>query len=337
MTIVSITLTRNDGDLIEAFVRHHLDVVDRMIIYVHRCSDNTQEILSNLLSEGLPLDLRQYDATDGETKGARQITGDVGLNRVAALFGKAMKETLERYDPDFILPIDSDEFLTGMGAPRETIMALPRDAPTGLAWRTYIPTPSDLVGEPNLLRRVQHRRSMDDARFTKTIVPRAVARRGDAILAPGNHRVMDAETGAFFPQVTSEALWLAHFPVRSERQLRVKILSGYLTLIASPVRGPLDGYHWRRLFPRCKDPLAMTAEEVSDIALRYGWVEDELPLPSLVKAPVTTSVKDLRYPVRSADPFTILAENADHLANEVHRLAKDRLALEEKVRASLRK
>ena len=70
----------------------------------------------------------------------------------------------------------------------------------------------------------------------------------------------------------------------------------------------------------------MTAEELSDIALRYAWVEDEVP--SLVQAPVATSVKDLRYPVRAVEPLTILAENAEHLAGEVHRLARDRLGLE---------
>lgn len=337
MRIVSMTLTRNDADVIEAFVRHHAAFVERMLVFVHRCSDNTREILDGLVAEGLPLDVASYDAADGQTADVRRITDDTGMHRVSALFSRTLVDVAERHAPDFVLPIDSDEFLTTSDGQSldEALDGLSTTKGTALGWKTYVPTSLDDVAETNVLRRVQHRRDRDDARFTKIVCPFAIARERNAVLTSGNHHVIDRDTARPFDEEPARGLHLAHFPIRTEAQLRAKILSGHLSLTASPVRGVLDGFHWRRLYPRCKDVRPMSMDELSEIGRLYGWAESAFE-PRLVRDPVKTSSGEQRYAVRPLEPWSILADNAEHLANEVHRLARDRLDLEEKIRSAMK-
>ena len=50
MRIASVSIVKDEADIIEAFVRHNLVFVDRMFIIDDRSSDNTSEIL-----QGSPL------------------------------------------------------------------------------------------------------------------------------------------------------------------------------------------------------------------------------------------------------------------------------------------
>jgi hypothetical protein len=50
-------MVRNEEDILEAFVRHHGTLVDRLAIVDHRSSDRTPEILESLLAERFSLDV----------------------------------------------------------------------------------------------------------------------------------------------------------------------------------------------------------------------------------------------------------------------------------------
>ena len=60
MKIASISMVKNEADIIESFVRHTLRFVDVMYIIDHLSTDNTWIILNNLQAEGLPLILSRY-------------------------------------------------------------------------------------------------------------------------------------------------------------------------------------------------------------------------------------------------------------------------------------
>lgn len=55
--LATVSLVRNEADIIEAFVRHHIRWVGRMLIILHRpdvqklIADNTEQILQELASK----------------------------------------------------------------------------------------------------------------------------------------------------------------------------------------------------------------------------------------------------------------------------------------------
>ena len=50
-----MTMIKNDGDIVEAFVRHHAMLFDHLVVLDHSSTDNTPAILRALQHEGLPL------------------------------------------------------------------------------------------------------------------------------------------------------------------------------------------------------------------------------------------------------------------------------------------
>lgn len=332
MRIATVTLTRNDADLLETFVRYHARFVDHMVIMTHRCMDNTQEILDKLVAEGLPIEVVDYVASDGETSNCRIFESGRTVHRIEALFSRTLVDVAQRLDPDWILPIDVDEFLTaGKRSVRDVFAEMSPDEVNLVGWRNYIPMPTDDASEPNALRRIVHHRvTTEDPKFSKAFVPRRVALRPGVGFSGGNHRVIDIESGEVFPGVPNQLLQLAHYPVRSEAQLRVKILAGHFAVISNPVRG-FDGFHWRSLYPRCRDLRAISREELRDIALEYAWIEEDVPVPPPVVAPLEFEPFPLRYEVCAADLWEVVLDCAERLAEGVQTLGWARVQLQEQL------
>lgn len=55
MKIVSITAVKNESDIIESFIRYHLNIFDFMILLDNGSTDDTSFILNKLMEENLPL------------------------------------------------------------------------------------------------------------------------------------------------------------------------------------------------------------------------------------------------------------------------------------------
>jgi hypothetical protein len=55
MRLFGMAMLRNEADIVEAFVRHNLTILDGIAIVDHASFDGTTEILARLRSEGLPL------------------------------------------------------------------------------------------------------------------------------------------------------------------------------------------------------------------------------------------------------------------------------------------
>lgn len=60
--IISISMVKNEADVIESFVRHTMSFVDMMLVADHSSTDKTPEILRRLREEGLPLFVRRIYA-----------------------------------------------------------------------------------------------------------------------------------------------------------------------------------------------------------------------------------------------------------------------------------
>ena len=193
----------------------------------------------------------------------------------------------------------------------------PRDRAWTVDLRYYVPCPDDPVDD-NVLRRIRHRRVGEGTWWTrKVIVPAARARGRRRSLSQGSHGLVDMRTGEWVPASFTDKLALAHFPVRSKRQLARKVLGGWPAHVARP-DGPQSGaFQWKRIFDATVSG-RLTARQLQAFALDYPTREPkDHGSRELEFDPVPHDV-ELRYDVPPEPaPLEILAETAVGLAEEL--------------------
>ncbi|MFH0770371.1 MAG: glycosyltransferase family 2 protein [Candidatus Peregrinibacteria bacterium] len=255
MELAVISVVRNEEDIIESSVRNALRFAEHMSILLHKSTDATASILFRLRAEGLALTITATEEPY-HRQGERMTT--------------LMRETVNRFAPQWILPLDADEFPCSSGkAFPDILKTLPRDRVTLLPWRTSIPTPDDDPAVP-LPMRLTHRRPSEPEQYSKILIPLALAREEGAAVALGSHALTRNKNGQAYPVYTDHPLWIAHLPVRSEKQLRRKIVLGWEEHRSDPRRRPQEIYQWEHLYERCLDPTPISPEELQKIAMDYA-------------------------------------------------------------------
>ena len=196
-----VCMIRDEIDVVGAFVRHHLELVDRLVLVDHLSRDGTFEALERHARSSPRIELLQYD---GEEYFQSRI--------VTAL---TMREA--HLGASWILPLDADEFLA-VGSRRELIEALVAD-PSPIkhfVWQNLVPL--DLagadVGAEGSWNRGSFLRSSRASSHVKVALSGAYVRKNVMlVIGQGSHRVME-HPGAK-PQRGTAAGLLHHVPVRS--------------------------------------------------------------------------------------------------------------------------
>lgn len=324
MHIISISWVRNEADVIEAFVRHHSAIFDRMIIIDNRSKDDTGKILKNLKAEGLPLDIR-YDDSFVHAQG----------NALTTLLTEIKNEA------DIVVPLDADEFLCakrGLNV-RKILEELPRDTAVLVPWRTYVPMPGDVESEMNVLLRILHRRVRETPQWYKVIIPGALLKE-NVKLQMGSHALVRGDTDKNASHTQSETLFLGHFPVRTAEQIAGKVLGGWLSQVANPERLRGAIFQWKAIFDQLKSGTQIDTATLKQLAIDYGTVRQWEALPESEKDqktleyfvtvprhgvdgeneitvdPLPISFA-LKYGVKRLSPLWILADSAEYLAEKV--------------------
>jgi hypothetical protein len=188
MNVIGLMMVRNEADIVEVNVRHHLaEGVDRFLVVDNGSSDDTPAVLDRLQQEGL-LEWRS----------------DPGAYRQADLTTELAREAWRR-GADWIIPIDADEFWTAVGGnlrdvlSRSSAGALQIEVLNFVQRREQIrPTPDCLlnmthrtplpVGPLEQVRELveQRRCAFVEVAYSPKCIARATA---DLVIAPGNHRV----------------------------------------------------------------------------------------------------------------------------------------------------
>jgi hypothetical protein len=261
VSTVIVAVVRNELDILEAFVRHHAELADRLVIADHRSIDGSLELLRELQSEGLPLDVRPLTAPI-----FRQ-----GLT--TTLLARAVAEGLR---PELIVPLDADEFLTAERPDRlpELLRGLSRSHPTLVLQLNYVPMPADELGERNPVARIVHRepaaRSTISGKTRKVIVPAAIAADPAWGIANGNHRVVPRAGQGRIAHARDSELFVAHFPVRSVEQLAWRLVSRFGAVAARLERPPKMNAPKRWILGRIADGAALDRQWLTDVALGYA-------------------------------------------------------------------
>ncbi|MDX6766508.1 MAG: glycosyltransferase family 2 protein [Candidatus Methylacidiphilales bacterium] len=238
MKYTGIACVKNEADIVEAFVRHNLHFLDRLIVLDHGSTDATAEILHQLQQEGLALDIRQ-----DHSLGKRQGDKMTALLREAAGAGA-----------DWIFLLDGDEFLRTPDGKRPV---MPAEAPSMVkaAWQTYCAQKSDDPDETNPVLRIRNRLavepfhdcSLQDRRgLLKAVIHRDLALQPDLYVWQGNHEVTVG--GKEIDFVFCPGWTLAHYSLRSPAQYASKLVIQCLqALSVSTVKTEQNTFYTRHL------------------------------------------------------------------------------------------
>jgi hypothetical protein len=288
MRLFGVSMVRNEADIVEAFVRHNLAVLDGLIVVDHGSIDGTSEILAKLQAEGLPL---------------RVMSERDPAFRQSAIMTRLAREALAQDAADFVFALDADEFLKldARATLERALSEVPAGAHAVMHWLTYVPDAFEgcpgAFGPGHLWWRLKTERR----RLFKVIVGRGLLERlGDKVVM-GNHCVRGPDEVAPRPhaRLRQDVVALAHCPVRSRSQLQGKIIVGYLAHLATQPRDRRLVRHWRDLYAELRAGAALPEERLREIACNYGLPAKMAQSPSaieLVEDPVALVIEQ-RYGV----------------------------------------
>lgn len=210
MKIVSFTMVNNESEIIESFVRYNYNFVDEMVIIDNGCTDSTIKIIRNLIAEGFKITV--YDES-------------LEAYNQYRLDNKYLNKIINEIKPDWILPLDADEFLTGENNPREVIEKLPMDNIYYVTWRWYVMTKNDNEKEAFIPKKMQYClirpawNYSDGTPVTKAIIPAAYYKKMGLTLSMGHHTVFGNDKVKI---MHLDNLQFAHYRAISEKQLIYK-------------------------------------------------------------------------------------------------------------------
>ncbi len=305
MKLVGVVMVKNEADVIEAFVRHNLLFLDRLLIIDHQSSDATVKIVMALAAEGLPIDLMR-DTAIAFRQGDR--------------IGEMARLAFTKHGANHVFALDADEFIAAESRSQlvDLLQQVPRSQSVCLPWRNFVPedAPPSVL---HPLSRIQLRAFADVEPLTKLVLGRHFVEDNLAI-GHGNHlllRVVNGQVVTLPPVPLLAGVELAHVPFRSINQFVAKIVLSWFgnrLLQGKLVRISETNWHWRDLFDRyiagdTPDWAQMRAHALRSYLLTPDAKPQALPIESarLVLEPLPHDPM-LRYTAdHTDDPMRLLA------------------------------
>lgn len=253
-SIIGIGMVRNEEDIIEGFIRHNLQYVDALVLLDNGSFDDTRNIIKSLQQEGL-----NVFVTDDNNLSYLQA------EKITALYQRVATS----YFPDFILPLDADEFIQA-ASPQEfkdALYSIPSDHIGLYRWKTYIPNPNC---PPKTLSDITFRRNDFFFERTKIIIRCDGCVDEQLFIESGYHHASKNDV-----QVAAkllESIHLAHFTLRSPAHLFKTTITKWIGRLhkgsSDDIKREASGIY-TRIHNIISDGLP-SAKEVSYSALNFG-------------------------------------------------------------------
>lgn len=315
MKLWGVAMIRNEADIVEAFVRHNLTILDGLVVVDHGSTDATMDILKALHSEGLRLTMLRNDAP-----GYLQ----------AEITTTAARHAFARGGADAVIPLDADEFLKvpSRSALERAIAMIPAAHFASIAWRTYVPPLADAHADMVALIRASRRIAVEpehppEVRH-KVLLTRDFAADPTANIVMGNHGVVlgnHVVLSPRMPQVELPAVMITvcHLPVRSAPQFIVKITIKRLARLAAARDYP-PGSNVRRAWDAiCRGEPLTSARMLQNHVAGHLMPEDVLAadMAATVDDPFIADIH-LRYTAPApTDPLPLVLTAVERLARRL--------------------
>ena len=255
--IFSVTMVKNEMDIIESFIRYNINILDGMIILDNHSTDSTLSIIKCLKKEGFPV----FYIEDEDIK----FQQDKKMSQL-------LKIAIDEFDADIIITLDADEFITSNehGNPRTILEKLESPNYYLIKWKTYIPDFGKKVDNKFIPSQITLVRDEKLEKFYKVIIPKELVKDYSVKLNFGNHDIIyDQKFGNVIKSVFNPDLALAHFPIRSKEQTLSKIIIGWINLPSEISLAGL-GLHWEVIFNQIKEFGEIQNEDVIDFAKKFA-------------------------------------------------------------------
>lgn len=243
MTVIAVTMVRDEADIIETTVRHLVaEGVRHVVVADNLSTDDTPKILRRLVDEGLPLTVVADDDPAYEQ--------DVKMTRLA--------HQAARMGATWVLPFDADEiWYSPMGTIAEALGQLPVEV--------------DVVAAHGFdhIACGHHMGMSPYRRRTPQSLPKVAFRaRLDRHLSMGNHSVTPCH------QAVTGPLAYRHFQYRSLDQMIRKVRQGSEAYTHTDHPEHVGG-HWKALAAKTNDEIC---DEWETLRSETGLVYDPAPL-----------------------------------------------------------
>lgn len=229
MTVIGISMMRNEEDIAEGVIRHMAAEVDRIIVADNLSADGTRPTLDRLARE-LPLTV--VDDPDPAHYQSQKMSA------LAELYAEP---------GDWVVPFDADElWYSNTGRIREVLPEMDswpcgETAAITAVLINHFGTAID-ERDPDVFRSFVWRK------LERSILPKVAFRyESGTVIADGNHGVLlpsGTTTDRCTERTEHASLEIRHFPYRSAKQFARKGISGAQALALTNL--PADtGAHWR--------------------------------------------------------------------------------------------
>lgn len=300
--IYSISMIKDEADIIEAFIRHNETVIDTFFILDNGSTDNTLVIIRHLINEGKKIVL--WNDSDTEYN---------QMQKTNELFRRVLREYPKA---DFIIPLDADEFLVSDcdKSIKDVFDYLPSDRLHFAYWANFVPT------QESHLQRSFVPFKMDTVRVAekeqkKIIIPvNLVYDDTSFLIKNGSHDFFS--DNAYNKQLIND-IKFAHFPIRSIEQYLCKIVLGYTNRIVSTSYTKGISTHIENAFYDLKRGSIPSLSVLKDEAAYYCLYDSNQRI-SLETKKFNASSFDLKYEeLIVSSPITRILERLESLGNEL--------------------
>lgn len=295
---LSITMVKNEQDIIETFLRTNRPYLDAMIVMDNGSIDATRSIAIKCAQE---------------LGGIFVVDSPKDTYDQAAQINAALLYSQSAFFADHVFLLDCDEFLWG-GSPAEWFASLSHEKPetaTRHAWRTFLPDPQGALGS-DPLDAIRFVRREERPIYYKCALHLMGSFRRGMNVSKGAHAVkLDGKKVPAFDRPDQP---LVHIPVRSADQIAAKAVKGWGHAIAEvPDLSVVDenytgrSYHLKRLLDQLRRTgLDIPSSDLADLAMSFA--QKELPATFMENAVEERPPLDLTR--RHSDGRAIAAERS---------------------------
>ena len=303
--IVAVSMIKNSADVIETMIRGNALVADRFVVIDNSSTDNTMKILEGLKNEGFQIDVLS-DAS----------VSPYQRDRVQ----NAIRYALDKYHPDYILPVDDDEIVcsdsesVGYDEVKQIIESLDDRNLYYMNWRNYIPTDEDDLGQISVA--IRERFCLDDEpeMTKKVLIPARIASSESFRIGWGGHF---AECDDIRDHVLLNEIRLAHYPIRSSIQIASKAIVGWINYLAMPNRNKDLSVHWQVMYRAIKEFGLPTVDTMMSLSNLYRERPGDTENLNVALNPIR--IPDCIFELKYTGPSEInllknICENTERLA-----------------------